>query len=58
MISVYFLWFDYWTLKEWKTEKVENHSVAANLLFIQMIGPLFYLFSAAMFIFFFFAGNS
>ena len=28
MISVYFLWFDYWTLKEWKTAKVQNHSVA------------------------------
>ena len=27
MISVYFLWFDYWTLKEWKTAKVQNHSV-------------------------------
>ena len=29
MISVYFLWFDYWTLKEWKTAKIKNHSVAA-----------------------------
>ena len=32
------LWFDYWTLKEWKTTKVQNHSVAAYYLFTQMIG--------------------
>ena len=56
MISVYFLWFDYWTLKEWKTAKVENHFVTGYLLFIQMIGPLFDMFTAAMFIFF--VGNS
>ena len=47
MISVYFLWFDYWTLKEWKTAKVQNHSVAA-----QMIGPLFGMFTVAMLFFF------
>ena len=29
MISIHFLWFDYWTLKEWKTAKVQNHSVSA-----------------------------
>ena len=29
MISVYFLWFDFWTLKEWKTTEVQNHSVLA-----------------------------
>ena len=26
MISVFFLWFDYWTLKEWKTAKVQDDS--------------------------------
>ena len=29
MISVYFLWFDHWTLKEWSTAKVQNHFVSA-----------------------------
>ena len=38
MISVY-LWFDYWTLKEWKTAKVHNYSVSAWQLFTQMTGP-------------------
>ena len=51
MICVYFLWFEYWTLKEWKTAKVQSHSVAASLLFAQMIGPLFDMFTGAMFIF-------
>ena len=32
-ISVYFLWFDYWILKEWKTAKVQNHSVLAYYLY-------------------------
>ena len=22
MINIYFIWFDYWTLKEWKSEKI------------------------------------
>ena len=56
MISVYFIWFGYWTLKEWKTAKVQNHSVAAYWLFTQMIGPLFDMFTAAILIFF--LGNS
>ena len=42
---------DYWTLKEWKTAKVQNRSVAAYYLFTQMIGPLLDMFTAAMFIF-------
>ena len=29
MISAFFLWFDCWTLKEWKTAKAQNHSVSA-----------------------------
>ena len=29
MITVYFLWFGYWSLKEWKTAKVQNHSIEA-----------------------------
>ena len=52
MSSAYFLWFDYWPLKEWKTAKIQNNSVSAYLLFTQMIGPLFDMFTAAMFIFF------
>ena len=40
MINVHFIWFGYWILKEWKTVKVQNYSVAAYLLFTQMIGPL------------------
>ena len=28
MIGVLFLWFDCWTLKEWKTAKAQNHSVS------------------------------
>ena len=28
-ITVYFLWFHHWVLKEWKATKVENHSVSA-----------------------------
>ena len=31
MIRVYFLWFDYWTLKKWKTLQVQKHSVASYL---------------------------
>ena len=31
-ISVYFLWFDYWILKERKAAKVQNHSVSAYYL--------------------------
>ena len=50
-ISVYFLWFHYWILKEWKAAKVENHSVWAYQLFTQMIGPLFDMFTGSMFIF-------
>ena len=30
MMSIHILWFDYWTLKEWNTEKVQNHSVSAH----------------------------
>ena len=29
MMSIHILWFDYWTLKEWKAAKVQNHSVSA-----------------------------
>ena len=29
----------YWTLKEWKTAEVQNHSVSAYCLSTQMIGP-------------------
>ena len=28
MIGVYFLWFHYWTLKEWKTARAQSHSVS------------------------------
>ena len=49
LISVYFLWFDYWTFKEWKTAKVQNRSVAAYQLFTQMIGPLLDMFTAAVY---------
>ena len=49
MVSVYFLCFNCWTLKEWKTAKIQNHSVF--LLFTQMIDPLFDMFTAALFIF-------
>ena len=55
MIRVYFLWFDYWFLKEWKTAKVQNYSVAAYELFTQMIGPLFDMFTVA--VYFFFSGK-
>ena len=55
MIRVYFLWFDYWFLKEWKTAKVQNYSVAAYELFTQMIGPLFDMFTVA--VYFFSLGN-
>ena len=34
-ISVYFLWIDYWILKEWKTAKVQNHCL--SILFTKMI---------------------
>ena len=37
--------------KEGKAAKVENHSVSAYKLFTQMIGPLFDIFTGAMFIF-------
>ena len=46
-ISVSFLWFDYWILKEWKTAKGQNHSIP----FTQIIGPLFDMFTGAMFTF-------
>ena len=29
IISIHFLWFDDWTLKEWKAAKVQNYSVSA-----------------------------
>ena len=50
MISVYFLWFDYyWTLKEYKTSKVQNHSVSAyHLLQKWLVYLNFNLFTAAM----------
>ena len=32
IISVCFLWFDYWTLKGWNTGKVQNHFVSAYKL--------------------------
>ena len=38
VISVYFLWFDYWTLKE--CEKLQKYSFCLSILTItQMIGP-------------------
>ena len=40
MISVFFLWFDYWTLKEWKAAKVQNLYVSGYSLFTLMSGPL------------------
>ena len=43
MISVYFFWFGYWTLKEWKTVKVQNHFDVQNQVLT---------FTAATFIFF------
>ena len=52
MICVYFLWFHYWILKEWKAAKVANHhSVSAYWLFAKMISPLFDMYTGAMFIF-------
>ena len=36
---------------EWKTAKVQNHSVAPYYLSTQMIDPLFDMFTAAVFIF-------
>ena len=50
-IRIYFLWFHYWIIKEWKAAKVENHSVSAYQLFIQMIVPLLDMLTGAMFIF-------
>ena len=52
-ISANFLWFDYWILREWKTAKVQNHSVSAKYLFTQMIGRFkFWHVYCCMFIFF------
>ena len=31
-VSIYFLWFDSWIFKEWKTAKVQNHYVSAYYL--------------------------
>ena len=50
-ISIYFLWFHYWILKEWKAAKAGNRSVSAYLLFTKVIGPLFDMFTGVMFIF-------
>ena len=50
-IRIYFLWFHYWIIKEWKAAKVENHSVSAYQLFTQMIVPLLDMLTGAMFIF-------
>ena len=50
-ISIYFLSFHCWILKELKTAKVWNHSVSAYQLFTQMTGPVFNMFTGAMFIF-------
>ena len=47
MIGVY-LRFDYWTLKEWKTAKVQNLFVAAYQLFTQMIALPFDMFTAGL----------
>ena len=52
MISVHFLWFDYWTLGEWKSSKVQNHSVSVYYLITQIIGPFCDMLTVAMFIFF------
>ena len=52
MITVYFLWFDYWTFKEWKTAKVQNHSAAAYYLHKWLV----YLLKCLLY--FFFLGNS
>ena len=52
MITVYFLWFDYWTFKEWKTAKVQNHSAAAYYLHKWLV----YLLKCLLC--FFFLGNS
>ena len=30
MISVFLLWFDYWTLNEWKTEKVKYRIILSR----------------------------
>ena len=37
MNSIYFLWFDDWTLKEWKTANLQNHSVSEYYLFTGFI---------------------
>ena len=50
-ISIYFFWFHYWILKEWKAAKAGNRSVSAYLLFTKVIGPLFDMFTGVMFIF-------
>ena len=52
MITVYFLWFDYWTFKEWETAKVQNHSAAAYYLHKWLV----YLLKCLLC--FFFLGNS
>ena len=48
-LSVYFLRFHYWILKEWKAAKVENHSVSAYYLHKWLVH--FLTFTGAMFIF-------
>ena len=53
MISVDFLWFEYRTLKEWKTAKVQNHSGSAyNYLPKWLVHLNFDMFIAALFNFF------
>ena len=49
-ITVCFLWFHYWIIKERKAAKLENHSVSADWLFTQMIVPLLHMLTGAMFI--------
>ena len=53
MTRVYFLWLDYWTLKEWKTSKIHNHSILAYYFYTNNTnGALFDMFTATIFIFF------
>ena len=52
MPAGYFLSFDYWPLKEWKTTKVQNHSVSAYCLHKLLVYLNFDMFTVAMVIFF------
>ena len=53
MTRVYFLWLDYWTLKEWKTSKVHNHSILAYSFYTNnRNGALFDILTATVSIYF------